>query len=194
MTPQERQDLDLIVEATIAEERENPRPGIHAERWARIIQLDHLLKEIAATNLQTKKPSKHLPPYHETDEWKALVRESELLTSIETGQALEQDWPIWQEGQHFLYLDQTNELREGEVITFDLDNNTVECTTWPRFDFHGYVNAPGARQHSTISIQQLYDADKRLEEIENERKRLAEIADLERQRATLPLLAALLTP
>src|SRR6185369_17593314 len=142
MTPQERQDLDLIIEAAIAEEHENPRPGIHAERWARIRELDRQLKEISNANLQSEKPSKQLSPYHETDEWKALVRESILLTSIETGQALERVWPIWQEHQHFLYLDETNELRQGEVITFDLDNNTIECTTWPRFDFHGYVNAP----------------------------------------------------
>jgi hypothetical protein len=102
------------------------------------------------------------------------------------------DWPIWQEHQHFIYLDSNNELRQAEVISFDLDNDTIECTSWPRFDFQGYVNA-AARQAATVSIQQLYDAEKRLEEIENERERLAAIADLERQRATLPLLAALLT-
>lgn len=193
MTIQEREEIDRVAETTVIEERQNPRPGIHAERWNRIKELDRLLKEIVASNTQNKKASKHLPPYNETDEWKALVYESEVLTSIETAHALDRDWPIWQEGQHFLYLDSHNELREGEVDSFNVDEKTIECTTWPRFDFHGYVNAPGARESAIIKIQQLHDAEKRLEELNEEQRRVAAAADLERQRNCLPLLADLLT-
>ena len=193
MSPQERKELDLIVEEMIDTERENPRAEIHTERWARIRALDNLLKEIASANLQNKKPSKALPPYHETDEWKALVRELILLTSVEARQALEREWPIWRRRQHFLYLDSQRQLREGEVNSFDLDNETIDCTTWGRFDFSGYVNAPGARQPSIVSIHQLYDAEKRLEEIKEEKQRLDALAELEKQRAALPLLADLLT-
>jgi len=193
MSPQERKELDLLVEEMIDVERENHRAQAHTERWERIRALDDLLKEIASTNLQNKKPSKALPPYHETDEWKALVRELILLTSIEAGQALEREWPIWQRRQHFVYLDSQDQLREGEVNSFDLDNETIDCTTWPRFDFSGYVNAPGARQASIVSIQQLYDAEKRLEEIREEKERLDAFAKLEKERISLPLLADLLT-
>ena len=193
MTIQEREEIDRVAEATVIEERQDPLPGIHAERWNRIKELDRRLKEIVTSNTQNKKASKHLPPYDETVEWKALVYESELLTSIETAHALARDWLVWQEGQHFLYLDSHNQLREGEVDSFDVDEETIECTSWPRFDFHGYVNAPGARESSTIKIQQLHDAEKRLEELDEEHKRLAAAADLERQRNCLPLLASLLT-
>lgn len=191
MYPLDREAFNKLVDQAIEDEMAHPCPGRHVARWARIKEIDQQLKAINAANAH-KKVSKHEIPYHETDEWKQLVHEGTLLEEIERTQAMNNHWPIWQRHQHFLYLDANNELRQAEVITFNLEIDTIECTSWPRFDFQGYVSA-AARQAATVSIQQLYDAERRLAEIEIERERLAATADLERQRTSLPLLAALLT-
>jgi|SRR5215831_8340588 len=191
MTREERAELDLAVEAALEQERLNPLPGRHQQRWDRIYALDNELRKMTTANLRQTKPSKELPPYKETPEWKALVYEYTYLDRLECAQACEQDWPIWQRRQHFVYLTHDDQLREAEVIRFDLDNNTIDCTTWPRFNFQGYLNAPGARQPAVLDIQQLYAAQDRLEELAAEKRRLNEIAELERERTSLPLFAHL---
>src|SRR6185503_5665433 len=120
MHPLDREAFNKLVDEVIESELSHPCAGRHATRWARIKEVDDQLKAINAANAH-KKLSKHEIPYHETDEWKRLVHEGTLLEEIERTQAINSEWPIWQAGQHFRYLEDGS-IRQGEVITFDLDN------------------------------------------------------------------------
>lgn len=190
----DREAFDKLVDETIQSELANPVADRHRIRWARISEIDTILKSIVALNPPTRrKPRTDEIPYHETAEWKALVYEGTLLETIERTNALELDWPIWQAGQHFHYLETDGSIREGEVVTFDTDAQTIECSTWPLHDFHGYVNAEGSRQLQVITRKQIDDADRIEEEIELTKKQEAALVQLSKEQERLPLFATQLS-
>lgn len=187
------ENFNSLVELTIANDLANPLSGRHAARWARIREIDSRLKSISAANTPLYKSRRRATPgtvpYNETEEWKTLVHEGTLLEAVEREHALNQDWPIWQDGQHFRYLDAAGNIREGEVIWFDLDLGTIHCSTWPLHDFAGYINQNGARTIETIFVQQIHDATQREEEIEAAKKAAATERTLIEERSRLPLFA-----
>ena len=178
--------------ALIAEEAATPSPRRHALRWARIHEINAHLKAVAAANpykSRRRRVDPDIIPYYQTEEWKTLVAEALLLETIEGQQALDANWPICQDGEHFTYLDGNETLREGEVIWFDLDAETIHCTTWPLHDFSGYTKQPGARRPEIISVHQIYAGERKEEELETQRSLAAAVQALADQRERLPLLA-----
>jgi len=190
----DREAFNKLVDETIQSELANPLADRHRTRWARINEIDAILKSIVALNPPSRrKPQKSEISYHETAEWKALVYEGTLLEAIERTNALELDWPIWQAGQHFHYLETDGSIREGEVITFDTDAETIECSTWPLHDFHGYVNSEGSRKLQVITRTQIEDAERREQEHELALKKEAALAQLSKEQERLPLFATQLS-
>lgn len=188
----ERQAFDQAVAAMLSEEAASPVPGRHAARWARIFEINAHLKTIASANPYKGRRRRAAPgtiPHDQTKEWKSLVSEGLLLETVEREQALDADWPIWQDGQHFKYLGANDTIREGEVIWFDLEAETVDCTTWPLHDFAGYINQPGVRTRETISVHQIGAAERKEEELKTQRSLAAAMQALAEQRERLPLLA-----
>lgn len=178
------------VKQLVANEIAHPCPGRHRDRWARIKEIEANLNECWKDKPQDRKSKKTTAPFYETTEWKALSAELRHLLSIERTHALSRNWPIWQQHQHCRYLDANGTLREAEVISFDLDNDTIECTTWELHDILGYLNAQGRRTPATITVKQIYDAiqrEKADQLARNEQQRALKI-DAERQ--SLPLFAA----
>ncbi len=191
MLNSEREAFDKLVNDTVEAETLSPLQGRHRQRWLRIKEIDTALKAITALHAG-RKQAKHETPYHETDEWKALVYEGNLLEEIERTYALQRDWPVWQEGQHFTYLDTSNNeesLREGEVISFDLEADTIECSTWPLHDFHGYVGSPGSRKFHTVTIAQIDAAVTFQERLEAARRHEQAQINLVKDKERLPLFA-----
>src|SRR5581483_165334 len=184
---QELRERDEALNRIIAEEEAHPLHGRHFARWTRIKEIHQQCDELWKYKPERKR-QKGEPEFYETVEWKLLTDELKLLHSIERTQAASAGWPIWQRGQHFKYVDKHQTLREGEVRAFDLDNDTIECSTWALNDFLGYVTTKD-RLLCTIRLEQIYEGIKREQELEQERIRAKEESRLAAERNRHPLFA-----
>lgn len=185
---QELRERDESVRRVIAEEEAHPLQGRHAARWARIKEIHRQIDELWKYKPE-RKQQKGEPHFYETVEWKLLTDELKLLHSIERTQAANAGWPIWQRGQHFKYVDKDSTLREGEVLAFNLDDETIECSTWNLNDFLGYVKTSD-RKLCTISLKQIYDGIEQQERLETDRLKEQELSRLAAERARHPLFAS----
>ncbi len=147
------------------------------ERWQRIAEIHAWLNATWRAASALPKPKKSAPrvPYYETPEYVAVVDEYRALHNIERSAAIEADWPIWQEGQHFTYLALDGTLRSGGVIAFDRDAMTVDTHTWPFEDVCAGCRT-GEHPHETVTVAQIVAGEQRRDEMEAERAREDAIA------------------
>jgi hypothetical protein len=178
--------------AVVDYERANPLPGRHVARWARIKEIQTDLKSRAALEAAAL-PKKRKPTFDQSPEWETLATELRALHDIERTHALAANWPIWQSHQHCDYLNEHGTLRQAEVIAFDLDTGTIECSTWEPNDILGYLGVEGKRLLTTITPQQIHAAEDYKQAARASRREQDAAASLLSEQTRLPLFAEQLT-
>lgn len=170
-------ERDRLTAEQVAADIANPEPGRCRARAMRMADLEHQRRMIYGVvefagrkvnrrgQLQRGDTSK----VFEREDYCAAVAEANRLHDVQREHAIRLNWPIWQEHQHFVY-ERGDELRSGEVVSFDVEHRLVAAFTWPFRDVCAELT-----KHTEIEIVTV-DAIERGEErerLEDDASRLA---------------------
>lgn len=138
---------DAIIAVQVADDLAHPQPGRSAARWRRaeaLIEEWHLLFRLPR--------GKDDPEPWERPEGAAIARELAFLHDVERETAYALGWPVWQERQHFEFIDPADGvLKSGDVRSLDLDAGTVLAgAVWP-------YNESGGTGYDYMCPTQLHD-------------------------------------
>jgi hypothetical protein len=151
-----------------------------AQRWARIAELHAAMRAAwaAESSRQEKRRNKGAMEksrvaVYDTPEYIAIVEEYRALEDIERTAAIEADWPVWQEHQHFTFLhSDCVTLGEGEVLAFDRDAMTA--STWPMDGVCASLR--GGKPVEIVTVAQIVAGELLRDEQDDERNRQHAIA------------------